>query len=144
MLCLQLVSGSMAALCLFREQPPAEGMITGTDSPKLALAHLKDAELNALFVFCDLGEHLKDALISRLLRDVQSAFSDRQSTMFLIDDTALEVGLGRKQVLSAFGRDDAAQRWHDSGARLIGGCCRTTPAHIAAIAAWARPPQGAA
>ena len=31
----------------------------------------------------------------------------------LIDDTALEVGLGRKQVLSAFGRDDAAQRWHD-------------------------------
>lgn len=38
----------------------------------------------------------------------------------------------------------AAQRWHDSGARLIGGCCRTTPAHIAAIAAWARPLQGAA
>ncbi len=31
----------------------------------------------------------------------------------LIDDTALEVGFGRKQVLSAFGRDDAAQRWHD-------------------------------
>jgi hypothetical protein len=31
----------------------------------------------------------------------------------LIDDTAFEVGFGRKQVLSAFGRDDAAQRWHD-------------------------------
>lgn len=31
----------------------------------------------------------------------------------LIDDTALEVGFGRRQVLSAFGRDDAAQRWHD-------------------------------
>lgn len=31
----------------------------------------------------------------------------------LIDETALQVGLGRKQVLSAFGRDDAAQRWHD-------------------------------
>lgn len=31
----------------------------------------------------------------------------------LIDDTAVEVGLGRQRVLSAEGRDDAAQRWHD-------------------------------
>jgi hypothetical protein len=31
----------------------------------------------------------------------------------LIDDTAREVGFGRRRVLSAFGRDDAAQRWHD-------------------------------
>ena len=31
----------------------------------------------------------------------------------LIDDTAVEVGFGRRRVLSSFGRDDAAQRWHD-------------------------------
>ena len=31
----------------------------------------------------------------------------------LIDDTAVEIGLGRRRVLSAEGRDDAAQRWHD-------------------------------
>lgn len=31
----------------------------------------------------------------------------------LIDDTAIEVGLGRRRVLSAEGRDAAAQRWHD-------------------------------
>ena len=31
----------------------------------------------------------------------------------LVDDLAFEVGFGRKQVLSAFGRDDSAQRWHD-------------------------------
>ena len=31
----------------------------------------------------------------------------------LIDDTAQDVGFGRRRVLSAFGRDDAAQRWHD-------------------------------
>lgn len=30
-----------------------------------------------------------------------------------IDDVALEVGLGRRQVLSLWGRADAAQRWHD-------------------------------
>jgi hypothetical protein len=31
-----------------------------------------------------------------------------------VDETAAEVGLGRKQVLSRWGRIDAAQRWHDS------------------------------
>ena len=31
----------------------------------------------------------------------------------LVDDTAVELGLGRRRVLSAYGRDDAAQRWHD-------------------------------
>ncbi|SEO36839.1 homocysteine S-methyltransferase [Paenibacillus sp. OV219] len=32
----------------------------------------------------------------------------------------------------------SAKGWHEAGARLIGGCCRTTPADIQAIAAWAR------
>jgi hypothetical protein len=31
----------------------------------------------------------------------------------LIDDTAQDLGFGRRRVLSVFGRDDAAQRWHD-------------------------------
>lgn len=30
-----------------------------------------------------------------------------------VDETALELGLGRRQVLSRFGRTAAAQRWHD-------------------------------
>jgi Protein of unknown function (DUF3027) len=30
-----------------------------------------------------------------------------------IDDTAVQVGFGRRQVLSEWGRADAAQRWHD-------------------------------
>lgn len=28
-----------------------------------------------------------------------------------------------------------ARRWHQAGARLIGGCCRTGPAYIAALRA---------
>ncbi|MBV8046021.1 MAG: homocysteine S-methyltransferase [Paludibacterium sp.] len=32
----------------------------------------------------------------------------------------------------------AARDWHRAGARLIGGCCRTGPAEIAAVSAWAR------
>jgi homocysteine S-methyltransferase len=34
---------------------------------------------------------------------------------------------------------EAARHWHAQGARLIGGCCRTTPEDIRALAAWARP-----
>ena len=30
-----------------------------------------------------------------------------------VDDVAVELGLGRRQVLGQWGRDDAAQRWHD-------------------------------
>lgn len=30
-----------------------------------------------------------------------------------VDEVAAEVGLGRRQVLSRWGRMDAAQRWHD-------------------------------
>jgi hypothetical protein len=44
----------------------------------------------------------------------------------LIDDTALELGLGRRRVLSASGRDDAAQRWHDGDRGPEGAMARAT------------------
>jgi homocysteine S-methyltransferase len=36
----------------------------------------------------------------------------------------------------AFGAQ--AQQWYVAGAQIIGGCCRTTPAHIRTLADWAR------
>jgi len=39
-------------------------------------------------------------------------------------------------VLHSFGEE--ARKWYDAGARLIGGCCRTTPEDIRVIASWAR------
>jgi len=39
-------------------------------------------------------------------------------------------------ILDSFG--EAAREWYDAGARLIGGCCRTTPEDIHVIASWAR------
>jgi homocysteine S-methyltransferase len=35
-----------------------------------------------------------------------------------------------------------AREWYAAGARLIGGCCRTTPADISGIRAWAAGPGG--
>ena len=40
------------------------------------------------------------------------------------------------RVLSSFG--EHAREWYRAGARLIGGCCRTTPEDIQVIASWAR------
>jgi homocysteine S-methyltransferase len=37
---------------------------------------------------------------------------------------------------AAFG--EQAKDWYQAGARLLGGCCRTTPDHIRAISAWAQ------
>lgn len=38
---------------------------------------------------------------------------------------------------------DRASEWYRLGARLIGGCCRTTPADIRALRAWAAQPNAA-
>jgi homocysteine S-methyltransferase len=42
-------------------------------------------------------------------------------------------------VLDSFG--EQAREWYEAGARLIGGCCRTTPEDIRVIASWARRPR---
>ena len=39
-------------------------------------------------------------------------------------------------VFHSFG--EQAREWYNAGARLIGGCCRTTPEDISVIASWAR------
>jgi homocysteine S-methyltransferase len=39
-------------------------------------------------------------------------------------------------VLESF--SEQAREWYQAGARLIGGCCRTTPDDIRVIASWAR------
>jgi homocysteine S-methyltransferase len=39
-------------------------------------------------------------------------------------------------VYASFGEE--AKTWHEAGARLIGGCCRTSPQDIKTIASWAR------
>jgi homocysteine S-methyltransferase len=39
-------------------------------------------------------------------------------------------------VIDSFG--EQAREWYKAGARMIGGCCRTTPEDIRVIASWAR------
>jgi homocysteine S-methyltransferase len=41
-----------------------------------------------------------------------------------------------QRIYESFGEE--AKEWYDAGARLIGGCCRTTPKDISVIAGWVR------
>jgi homocysteine S-methyltransferase len=43
-----------------------------------------------------------------------------------------------KPFAQSFGKQ--ARDWYEAGARLIGGCCRSTPEDIRVIASWARNP----
>jgi homocysteine S-methyltransferase len=43
-----------------------------------------------------------------------------------------------RPVYESFGEE--AKEWFQAGARLIGGCCRTTPEDIRSIASWAKKP----
>jgi MoxR-like ATPase len=70
---------------LRRRLPGTGGMISGTQAPRAALGHACDAEAAALYVFKDLAGHLGDPVLVRTLRDVQTSFSRRQCTLFLID-----------------------------------------------------------
>jgi hypothetical protein len=46
-----------------------------------------------------------------------------------VEEVALEVGLGRPRVLSRFGRDAAARRWHDGDRGPVADMARAAPAH---------------
>ena len=43
-----------------------------------------------------------------------------------VDDIAVEVGFGRRQVLSPWGREEAAQRWHDGDYGPVSAMARST------------------
>src|SRR5262249_46407447 len=74
---------------LRRRLPTPSDMVTGTDAPRHALAHIQAAELYALYLFKDFSEHLKDALLLRMLRDLSEEFTHHQSTLFMVSFAAL-------------------------------------------------------
>ena len=71
---------------LRRVQSPTKGPISGTEKPRLALAHLADSSHTAVFVFKDLTPHLDDAVTRRGLREVVEHFSGTHQTLILVSD----------------------------------------------------------
>ncbi|MYC07321.1 MAG: homocysteine S-methyltransferase family protein [Chloroflexi bacterium] len=102
------------------------------------------------------GESLQDAMDAIADKDIASVFVMHTP----VDEVAPGLEIVRKSRTGTFGayahfarpEDPATARtvldpqqylayakgWHRQGARIIGGCCGTTPAHIRALGEWLR------
>jgi hypothetical protein len=74
------------------------------------------------------------------MRDGQAALQPRQAKMLVAyPNSGEEWDAGARDWRGDTGHDveqfaSSTVTWADCGATMIGGCCRTTPAHIAALA----------
>lgn len=69
--------------------------LVGEGKPLPALQMIKDSSLCGIYVFKDLGAHLKDLTMLRLIRDIHSEFTRNRSTLILIDAAPLPDGIRR-------------------------------------------------
>lgn len=63
--------------------------------PVAALQHMKESNWCGIYVFLDLGGHLKEAMLLRLMRDICASFSRVRSTLVLIDAAPLPEAMRR-------------------------------------------------
>ena len=63
--------------------------------PLQALQAIKDSSLCGLYVFKDLGAHLKDLTMLRLMRDIHNEFTLNRSTLILVDSSPLPDSIKR-------------------------------------------------
>ena len=102
-------------------------------APIAACAEFLDAQdrVEAIGVNCTAPEYIEG-----LIREIRRA-SDKPIVVYGNSgeayDPAAKVWHGRE---TAPCYADWAPKWYAAGARILGGCCRTTPADIAAIYAW--------
>lgn len=87
----------------------------------------------AVGVNCTAPEHIVDLVtVTRMATTKPIVVYPNSGERWLAEEGCW-VGDGSDATFSS-----QARAWYAAGARLIGGCCRTTPAHIREVAAWAR------
>ena len=103
-------------------------LMTGA-GPKDVVAHLTDLGADAVGMNCSMGAEGLAPLAEEYLRltDLPVIFKPNAGLPEIIDGVAVY-----KTTPEAFARQTAAVA--RKGARCVGGCCGTTPAHIAALA----------
>lgn len=69
--------------------------LVGDGKPLHALQVIKESSLCGVYVFKDLGAHLKDLTMLRLLRDIHNEFTRNRSTLILIDAAPLPESVRR-------------------------------------------------
>lgn len=113
-----------------------DGAHTSHGEPIAACAAFLDAhpQVAAVGVNCTAPQHI--AALAAAAREATTkpiVIYPNSGETWRAEDGAWEGEASREE----FARQALA--WHAAGARLIGGCCRTTPEHIAELAAALRP-----
>jgi len=74
---------------LVRRRPtPSTGPVAGTESIRHAFAFVHDASECSIYLFRDMAEFLKDAVVARKMRDIHTVFAREGSTLILVDTHA--------------------------------------------------------
>lgn len=98
---------------------------------------IRDYEPDAILVNCSVPEVIEEALeIARAFGKPFGAYANgfvKISDGFLEDKPTVDA-LEARTDLGPQEYADFAMRWVGKGATIVGGCCETTPAHIAEIA----------
>lgn len=92
------------------------------------------AQIAAIGINCTAPEH-----IASLIREIKGN-SMKPVIVYPNSGESYEAGTrtwGGSHCEGSF--SSGAQHWFEEGARIIGGCCRTSPEDIRAIVGWARP-----
>jgi homocysteine S-methyltransferase len=87
------------------------------------------AQVIAVGINCTAPRHVA-ALLGRMRA------ADQPLLAYPNSGECYDAGTRRWRGSGGFAAGDA-QEWYHAGARLIGGCCRTTPDHIRALRSWA-------
>ena len=115
-----------------------EGTMQHGESFADLIAALGDREVAAILLMCSSPEAI-DASLPRLQSAFDGPVGAYPNTGYGESDEAVEDG-GHFHLLDTTGIGPErlarhAKRWFDAGARIVGGCCATTPDHIRAIRA---------
>ncbi len=122
------LEGAGAVLYTFTMQSDGS-LFSGMDAGKV-LADLEAAGAAAVGFNCVAADMMTPYLVSKLRRSVKGPLvcKPNAGNPVIGDDNLPHYPMGPEEYAQI------AKQCHDMGATLLGGCCGTTPAHIAALA----------
>lgn len=125
--CAAELEGAGAAMYSFTMQPDGS-LLSGADAGK-ALKSLEDAGAAAVGFNCVAADGMTPSLVSKLRRSVKIPLICKPNAgVPTIGDDGIAVYAQTPEEFAAIGK-----QCKENGANLLGGCCGTTPAYIAAL-----------
>jgi len=117
-----------------RSNDPSVPRLRGGETLQRAIGTLEALGIDALLLNCSSPEAITDALpvLSSTSLPFGAYANAFRSIADLLPGGTVDALQGRHD-LGPVEYANVAVGWHQAGARLIGGCCETTPAHVAEL-----------